>query len=471
MWIALIVFVVTVAGVISAFHAVMRTRTTQGAIAWTVSLVAMPAVAVPAYWFFGRRKFHGYLEAWSGAEEEHREQLRHIHERLAPYFVEPTERIPSYEALRKLAHLPLQRANAVELLVDGQATFDSILEGIEAATSYVLVEFYIVHDDGLGRRLKDALVAKAKDGVRVRFVYDELGSSGLPDAYVEEIRAAGAEMHVFGTRQGKGNLFQVNFRNHRKIVVVDGRVGWVGGHNVGDEYLGLDPKIGPWRDTHVRIEGPAVLGLQASFALDWYWATRQLLELSWDPVPSTRADQNALVVSTGPADTRETAKLFFIHAINVAKKRIWIATPYFVPDPAVTAALELAALRGIDIRILTPKNNDSATVQLSSYHFIQELDGLGIRFAQYAEGFMHQKVMLVDDDLSFVGTHNFDSRSFVLNFEVTALVHDLAFANEMVAMFERDFGRATPLDPASLAKKPIWHRFAVRACRLMAPVQ
>ena len=433
MWIALGILLLTVVGAISAFHAVMRTRTAQGAIAWVVSLIAMPALAVPAYWFLGRRKFQGYLEAWSSMEEAYRPQVAEIHDKLKPFFVEPSERVPSYEALRKLAHWPLQRGNAVDLLVDGEATFDSILEGIEAATAYVLVEFYIVHDDGLGRRLKEALVKKAREGVRVWFVYDELGSSGLPSSYVDEIRAAGGEMHDFGTRQGRGNLFQVNFRNHRKIVVVDGRVGWVGGHNVGDEYLGLDPKVGPWRDTHVRIEGPAVHGLQATFSLDWFWATREVLDLSWEPVPSARADQHALVVATGPADDRETAKLFFIHAINVAKKRIWIATPYFIPDPAVSAALELAALRGIDIRILTPKNNDSTTVQLSSYYFIQELDGLGIQFAQYAEGFMHQKVMLVDDDVSFVGTHNFDSRSFVLNFEVTALIHDAAFARESYA--------------------------------------
>jgi cardiolipin synthase len=288
---------------------------------------------------------------------------------------------------------------------------------------------------------------------------------------VEEIRAAGIEMHPFGTRQGSNNRFQVNFRNHRKIVVVDGRRAWVGGHNVGDEYLGLDPKVGPWRDTHVRIEGPAALGAQMTFLLDWYWATRERLDLSWDPVVSDTTDRHALVISTGPADELETAKLFFMHAINSAKTRVWIATPYFIPDPAVTAALQLAALRGLDIRIITPKHNDSRSVQLSSYYFIQELDGLGIRFSQYREGFMHQKVMLVDDVLSFVGTHNFDSRSFVLNFEVTAVVYDREFAQRMEAMFEKDLERTDPLDPKTLAKKPVWHRFAVRLCRLMSPVQ
>lgn len=212
MWIAAAILVLTLAGVVSAFHAIMRTRTAQGAIAWTVSLVAMPLFAVPAYWFLGRRKFHGYVEAWDAMAKDHATDFDKARERLEPVFVEPDERVPDYEALRKLAHMPLCRGNDLELLVDGDATFDSILEGIERAEMYVLVEFYIVHDDGLGRRLKDALIQKAQAGVRVYFVYDELGSSGLPKSYVDDIRAAGGEMVRFGTQQGAGNRFQLNFR-------------------------------------------------------------------------------------------------------------------------------------------------------------------------------------------------------------------------------------------------------------------
>jgi len=460
-----------VAGIVSAVHAVLCTRTAQGAIAWSVSLVALPYVALPLYWVFGRRRFAGYTERWQARMDDIQPTADRALAALKAHAVVAEERIPDYTALRALSHWPLTNDNDVELLVNGEATFDSICRGIDRARSYVLVEFYIVHDDGLGRRLKERLIEAAKRGVRVYFVYDELGSQGLPSSYAEDVRRAGGAMCEFGTRRGWANLFQVNFRNHRKIVVVDGEVAWVGGHNVGDEYLGLDPKMSPWRDTHVRLEGPAVIGAQAAFFLDWCWATGELLELDWAPDPSPAADRQALVFATGPADRLETAKMVFAHLINAARKRVWIATPYFVPDPSVATALQLAALRGADVRVLTPKNNDSQLVRFASYWFMHELDGVGIRFLQLRDGFMHQKVLLVDDSLAVIGTHNFDNRSFLLNFEVSALVHDVEFAKRVEAMLEADLERSDPLDPASFAKRPWWFRFAMRAARLTAPIQ
>ncbi len=278
-------------------------------------------------------------------------------------------------------------------------------------------------------------------------------------------------MTAFRTTQGRGNLFQLNFRNHRKIVIVDGRVAWVGGLNVGDEYLGLDPKMTPWRDTHMRLAGPAALGAQVAFLLDWCWATKELLDLSWDPVPSDTGDSQALLFYTGPSEERETAKLIFTHLINVACERIWIATPYFVPEPGVSAALRLAALRGVDIRVLVPKHNDSTFVRFASYYYMQDLSDLPIRFFQLPEGFMHQKVMLVDESLAVIGTHNFDNRSFLLNFEISALTHDKAFAGEVAAMLKADMDRAEAIAPAAFADRPFWFRFAMRAARLTAPIQ
>ena len=468
---ALLALLFTLAGIVSAVHAVMRTRTAQGAIAWSVALVTLPYVSVPLYWVFGRRKFAGYNERWEARAADIRPIAEQARANLELHAVQTAERIPEYEGLKALAHYPLSRANAVDLLINGDATFDSIIAGIDAAHSYVLVEFYIVRDDGLGRRLKDKLIEKARQGIRVYFVYDEMGSKGLPRRYLEDLRGAGAEITPFKTTQGWTNLFQFNFRNHRKIVVVDGEVAWVGGHNVGDEYLGLDPKMSPWRDTHVRIEGPAVLGAQAAFLLDWCWATGRVLELDWDPDPSPSAERQALVFATGPADDLETAKLVFAHVINAARSRVWIATPYFIPDPAVSTALQLAALRGVEVRVLVPKHNDSQLVRFASFWFMQELDGVGIEFWQLRAGFMHQKVMLVDDDLAIVGTHNFDNRSFLLNFEVSALVYDQGFAREVEMMLEADMGRADPLDPSTFASKPFWFRFAMRLARLSAPIQ
>ena len=469
--ISLLLATAHVLGLLSSMHAIMTTRTSQGAIAWAVSLNTFPYVAVPAYWVFGRRKFEGYVETFQEREEEVEHLFRTLHENLAPFLIESRERIPNYEGIKALAGTGLIGGNEVELLVDGEATFDSLLEGIERAEKYVLVEFYIVRDDGLGRRLKEALMAKAREGLEVIFVYDEIGSKKLPESYREDLRAAGAEIAAFNTRQGRRNRFQLNFRNHRKIVVVDGVEAWIGGHNVGDEYLGLDPEMSPWRDTHMRLRGPAALLAQVTVLEDWYWATRSIPDIDWVPVASDVSDTPALVLATGPADRLETASLFFLHAINSAQERIWIATPYFVPEEGIVQALQLAALRGVDVRIILPRNPDQFMVWLSSFWFIEELAPVDVHFYHYDEGFMHQKVMLVDDNVSSIGTANFDNRSFRLNFEVTSLVVDEAFAAEVEQMLLDDLDRSTPFDPATLSELPFHRRLAIRVSRLMAPIQ
>lgn len=377
---------------------------------------------------------------------------------------------PTYEAVKGLSRARLTRGNKVELLVDGDATFDSIIEGIGQAQDYVLVQFYIVHDDGLGRRLKDAMLERASAGVDVVFLYDEVGSSSLPKEYKNELRDAGVKVSAFNTTQGRSNKFQLNFRNHRKIVVVDGRTAWIGGHNVGDEYLGLDPEFSPWRDTHVRLDGPVAIQAQAVVTSDWYWAQREFLDLNWVPQPVPDSDVDAMLVATGPADPLETAGMFFVHALNSAKERIWITAPYFVPDDAIVKAMMLATLRGVDVRILVPATGDSKPVQMAGYYFMELLEESRVNFCEWGPGFMHQKVMLVDDRSSVIGTHNFDNRSFRLNFEVAALVIDEDFNREVEAMFLDDFEKCAPIDPASFADKPwTWH-FGVQVSRLLAPI-
>ena len=455
-------------GLTSSVHAIMTARTAQGAIAWAVSLNTFPYAAVPAYWVFGRRKFAGYVEAFQDHQKEISAFVQEFRQRLQPHEVEVHERIPNYEALKALARAPLTSGNDVELLIDGEATFDSIIEGIERAREHVLVEFYIVRDDGLGRRLKEALIGKAREGLQVLLLYDEIGSHGLGRAYCDELREAGVRVSAFNTTQGRRNRFQLNFRNHRKIVVVDGAEAWIGGHNVGDDYLGLYPETAPWRDTHVRLAGPAALHAQIVFAGDWYWATREMLSLSWEP--KAAGDKAALVLGSGPADRVETAQLFFVHALNAARERIWIATPYFVPDEAVLTALQLATLRGVDVRIILPKKPDSYPVWLASFWFIEELMEDDVRFYHYGEGFMHQKVALVDDHVSIVGTANFDNRSFRLNFEVTALVVDQPFALEVERMLQADLDRSVPFDPARLEKMSFFRKLAVRTARLLSPI-
>jgi cardiolipin synthase len=469
--IALVILVFHVLGLVSSIHAIMNTRTEQGAIAWAVSLNTIPYLAVPAYWVLGNSRFQGYVVAHRGEMQEIAGLTEDARQAVGTFMRPEDEISPVVGAIQTLAGLPYLEGNSVDLLVDGDATFSSILEGIDAAEDYILFQFFIVHDDEIGREVKQHLINRANAGVRVYFLYDEIGSHDLPSAYKDELRAAGVEVYDFHTQKGPGNRFQINFRNHRKVVVVDGKVAWVGGHNVGDEYLGRDPKFGHWRDTHVRIEGPAALGAQVSFAEDWYWATERWPEVVWAPVPSSGGDLPVLILPSGPADPVETANLMFVQAINRATERIWIASPYFVPDRPVITALQLASLRGVDVRILIPDKADHLGVWLAAYSYLDEFSSTGVDFYRYQDGFLHQKVMLIDGEAATVGTANFDNRSFRLNFEITAVVADSGFAAEVERMLVADFAKSRLMQPGEYEAKPWWFRFGVKLARLTSPVQ
>ena len=469
--IVVLVVIFEILGILSAIHAIMSTRTPQGAIAWAVSLITLPYVSVPAYWVFGRDKFRGYILARQHELELIDDNIRQANEQIIPVTELDDRRSGVIAGAEKMARIPLTSGNKVNLLVDGDATFASIFDGIDSAKEYVLVQFYIVRDDELGRELKSRLITKAQSGVRIHFLYDEVGSFGLPNSYNEELRSAGVEIYPFHSRKGSGNRFQLNFRNHRKTVVVDGRIAWVGGHNVGDEYLGRDPAVGHWRDTHIRIEGPAVIGAQLAFGEDWRWATDELPGgLSWTPHIAANGDAQVLMIASGPADEMETASLMYTQAINSSTKRIWIASPYFVPDDAIVQALQLAGLRGVDVRILIPENADNRLITLAAYSFFTDVKAAGVKVYRYQEGFLHGKFMLIDDDAATVGTANFDNRSFRLNFEITALVVDVDFANSVADMFENDFAASRIMEPDEYDLKPFWFRLAVRAARLSAPI-
>ena len=467
-----VIFLCHVTGVLSAIVAIMTARTSQGSIAWAISLVMCPYVAVPAYWILGRSRFEGYVSLRTTNDERVHEKLVELKDSIAAYRMPAAEMTHSAMAAECLADLPFMAGNEVDLLIDGDATFDDIVNGIDAAKDYILFQFFIVKDDGIGRRVKKHLLQKCAEGVRVCFLYDEVGSNKLPKSYVQELQAAGCEIYPFNTRKGKGNRFQLNFRNHRKTVIVDGKIAWVGGHNVGDEYLGLDPKFGHWRDTHTRITGPAALAVQLSFVEDWYWAADQYLQpLNWEPVAAEKGNKQVLIVPSGPADELETASLMFLHAINFAKERIWISSPYFVPDDAIISALQLAGLRGVDVRILIPDMPDHLAVYLAAYSYFDDAGQTGVRFYRYTDGFLHEKSMLIDDHLATVGTANFDNRSFRLNFEITAVVLDADFAKEIEQMFLADFEQAREMEEGEYDRKSFWFRLAVRFARLTSPIQ
>ena len=460
-------------GALTSLQAILEVRTAQGAVAWAISLNTFPYGAVPAYWVFGHSSFEGYALMRRGSLEKLSEREQAIANELLSMRPSGTAgfAVDNASLLEKLALMPATRANHTELLIDGEATFRSLFESIAQARDYVLVQFYIIHDDQLGRRLKDALIAKQREGVRCFLLYDNLGSHDLPAAYVEQLNDGGVETRPFNPSKGKSNRFQLNFRNHRKIVVVDGKTAFVGGHNVGDEYLGRDPEIGHWRDTHVKVSGPAALCVQVSWMEDWHWATGRVPELHWESTPAPGGEDGiALCLPSGPADKFETCTLFFLQAIHSAKKRVWIASPYFVPDEQFISALQLAALRGVDVRILVPAHADNLLVYLSGHTFLPELEKAGVKTWRYTEGFLHQKALLVDDYCG-VGTANFDNRSFRLNFEITMLFSEPSTVESVEKMFLGDFTRSKPAYATEFTQRPLWFRLAARTSRLMAPVQ
>ena len=467
----IILVIVPALGFASALHALMRVRTSQGTAAWCIGLITFPWIAVPLYWIFGSSRFLSYVNTLRRAVDANIQLPIGFTEAMKPHHGSFTrESHPCEYTLDILTWRRFTEGNAVELLINGQATFDAIFPAIDNARDYLLIQFFIIKDDEIGRQLQHRLIEKAKNGVRVYFLFDEIGSHRLGSKYIAELRAAGIEVFGFGTASGRINPFQINFRNHRKIVIADGKVAFVGGHNVGDEYLGKSKKFGHWRDTHIRIEGPAVQGIQTVFLEDWYWAARSVPDLNWHPRTSERGNTHVLPLETGPIDRLEACTLMFHHLIGSACGKLWIASPYFVPDDGVAAALKLAALRGIDVRILIPSIPDKRLAYLAAFSYLEEMDAAGVKIYRYEDGFQHQKVVLVDDFLSVVGTANLDNRSLRLNFELSMVVSDKSFAREVEIMLEDDFARSRKIDGNDYSSRSIDFRYAVRFCRLLAPI-
>ena len=465
----LAIFMVHLLGILSAVLALLSSRTSQGAIAWILSLITLPYVAVPAYWIFGQPRFYGYVSARGERDSVLRRVLARYREPLEPFVAETRD--PDVRAVEQLAQMPMTSGNRAELLVDGEATFESLFDGIERAEEYVLIQFFIVRNDALGVELKQRLQRTAERGVRVYFLYDEIGSHKLNEGYLRDLAASGVEVSAFRSSRGFRHRFQLNFRNHRKVLVVDGREGWVGGFNVGVEYLGQHPRHGAWRDTHLKLTGPSVLGLQEAFWEDWHWATGEVITLTWTPQVSCHECHKVVIVPSGPADRQDTAGLLVQHAIHSARERFWVTSPYFVPDQGVQDALRLAAMRGVDVRIMIPEHPDHLLVFLSAFSFLPDMLRAGVKVYRYQPGFLHQKVMLIDDSAASVGTVNLDNRSFRLNFEITAFLPDRHFAAQVRLMLEKDFANCRRVNLDEITSRPLWRKLVSRAAYLLSPIQ
>jgi cardiolipin synthase A/B len=459
-------------GFLLSIQAVMHTRTEQGAVAWVFALNTAPVVAVPAWWVFGGNEVEGYQSAMRVGMDEVRPLARKLIGNLS-HVESSGNHVETLRRLQTIGSLPLMEGNSARLLVDGTATYDAILDAISSAEHYILLQFYIFREDETGRRMRDALLAKAREGVAVYILLDNLGSMGLSKGFIASMRREGMRMSYVMDLVGESNRFQLNFRNHRKILVVDGKRGFLGGLNVGDEHLGKNPRLTPWRDTHMEWRGPIVKALQVPFAEDWRWATGELLsQLDWAIRPEDAAgEMEALCLATGPSDPFETCTMGFLTLIDGARDRIWLTTPYFVPDDKIVTALQLAAIRGVDVRVILPGLSDSRLVYLSSFSYLKELEDAGVTFYRYQSGFLHQKVMIVDDSLSAIGSANLDNRSFRLNFEVIGIVSDTGFNAEVSQMLEADFTRSERTGADALANRPYWFRLAVRLSRMLAPIQ
>ncbi|MGM0951708.1 MAG: cardiolipin synthase [Pseudomonadota bacterium] len=453
------------------YRILLTYRTAQGALAWIIALIGLPYITVPLFLLIGRYRFGGYVKARRMGNKAVSKLLDQF-ENQSTSILNPDKEHFSDElqVLCKLGRQPFTSGNHCTLLKDGEATFQALFDAMEDARHYILLEFYIVRSDRVGRRIKAILERKLAQGVEVWLLYDDIGSVFLSRRWINELSAAGARIASFGAGNIRTRRFQINFRNHRKLLVCDGQVGFVGGINLGDEYLGTAMDQEPWRDSHCRIEGPAVTGLQLAWLEDWNWASSIRPELDWTPMANPPGQDEVLILPTGPADTWETCSLFFLNCINNARSRIWIASPYFVPDFQIMNALQLASLRGVDVRILIPEKADSQLVRIAAYSYLVQASQAGIGIYRFQPGFMHQKVILVDDRYAAIGTANLDNRSMRLNFEITAINTSRHFIEEVETMLTDDLANARLMTEGDYRDRSILFRLGCRAVRLLGPL-
>lgn len=463
-------------GIFFAVHALMNSRTPQGSIAWIFALIFLPFISIPFYLALGRSRFPEYVEARRSGHKRKQKKVigitNNVIGAIEPYTIHSiNERSGLRSCLSDLVNLPFTQGNDLKLLIDGHQTFNTLFHQINAAKKYILLEFYIIKNDRVGEEFQNLLVKKAREGVEIYLLFDELGSRKLPLSYLHAFRSEpNIKITPFsGKRKWFSNIIRLNFRNHRKIVIIDGKQGFIGGLNIGNEYLGKS-KIGFWRDTFCQISGPAVPCIQLAFQEDWHWATGEVLDFPLYLEPA-KADKSILIMPSGPADLMETWRLSTIALINSAKKRLWIASPYFVPGSSVMSALQVAALRGVDVKILLPHKADHLLVYGSSFTFYPEAIPYGIQIYRYNKGFLHEKVMLIDDDLSVIGTANLDNRSMRLNFEINALIHNKETAREVETMFHEDFSYSSKVRWKDFRKHGWFFRLGCRIARLLSPIQ
>lgn len=457
---AIIAAVLGVLALVAAYRALLTSRTPQGATAWILLILLLPLVGTLIYLVFGHADYKRFERERRKSDEEMFDTASEAQIVQGPSRLDPFARI---------ARLPVIGGNDMDLLIDGKATYDAVLEAIRGARSTLFVQFYTIEDDDIGCALRNALIERAEAGVSVWLLHDELPFFGLPRHFKRKLEDAGVRLaRPKGPKRLLGP-FQFNYRNHRKLVVVDNEIAFTGGLNVSKAYLGRDPSIGPWRDTFARFRGPVVAQLALHFSSDWMWATGEDLRGIASHAPKPVGDANAVALAPSPAEDIAAGNLYFIALAHAARTRLWISTPYFAPDRDVLTALRFAALRGVDVRILVPARADHYITYFAALAYFDDLRSVGGEIWMYDPAFVHQKVALVDEDLVSVGSINLDIRSGLLNFEITVLMEGQRPAQQVAEMLETDFSNATRVD-MDLADRPILTGMVARVARLFAPV-
>jgi cardiolipin synthase len=467
---------------------------------WVLILLLLPIIGLIFYIYFGQNYRKVKIFSRKGLRDlkqiEHISKGQLVHFKKNSNFKNPNvaNNIPIITLLLNNSKAILTEMNRVDIIQVGEKAFKSIIEEIEKARVSIHMQFYIVTDDVIGNAIKNILIAKAQEGLEVRLIYDDVGSWGLSKKFVKELRDAGVE--VFPFMEVKFPLFtsKVNYRNHRKIIVIDGRIGYMGGMNIADRYIFGNETLGNWYDTMLKIEGEAVHVLQILFLSDWFFVSGKLVRNSlkfftlrtrfWNTkethdvlggkklFPDSEVTESHLlqITASGPDSDWASIMQAFFSAITHARKHIYIASPYFVPNESILTALKTAALSGIDVRIMLPGKSDSTVVYWSSLSYVAELLDAGIKIYLFQKGFNHSKIIMIDGSFSSVGSANMDIRSFEDNFELLAMIYDTELTNELERNFLKDLKHSTKIDPLQWAQRPLINSMKESVARLFSPL-
>lgn len=447
--------------------------------AWLMVLFFIPVAGFALYLLLGRqlnkkRLFHWDGQSRIGIEQLIRYQIDAISNKTFVFKSKETEDNQDLIFMQlSNSDSVLTQDNAVDIIVDGQQKFEALFEDINNAKDHIHLQTYILRRDDLGKRLLALLIKKAEQGVKVRILYDDMGSRGMTKRFFKGLQAAGGEIEAFFPSNVPLINPRLNFRNHRKLVIIDGRVGYIGGFNIGDEYLGLNARFGYWRDTHLRVEGSAVHPIQTRFILDWNQASHRYdIEYAdnYFPAIPLKGDVAMQIVSSGPDSEWEQIKNGYIKLVTNAKKYVYIQTPYFIPDASLLDALRIAALSGVDVRIMIPNKPDHMFVYWATYSYVGELMKAGARIYIYDNGFIHAKTLVTDDEAASVGTANIDLRSFRLNFEVNAFLYHQETATTLCQIFLEDIVLSKELTPELYQNRSHYIRFKESISRLLSPI-